>query len=543
MSSPDYVGPSAVRAAVLPARVVYLIGDGSESGLRRAVQEACTRWGGMTEPIVPVKPGGGFEPWFGQLVSLARVDAAVNVDAPSVDATVAAAGLGMDLVSLANIDRVGLSAFTVHPSVTGPPHQGGYIPYAIPREGADLWEVVGAGDLTAEHLDAMPVGSLDVSRRPTNDLIARAQLWGHTLVERTCAQFGETWVSGGPTYGPALVWVAEPGSFWDCVHFWNLRALRPLRIANVPMLIIPPGDVVQHWLNFPSQLARVLERPDEFAPDVVLRGASASVPESVLDETASLLGLERYTGEPRIGHRWPAPMRKAPFTYTVNLDPRAWLTFERSYGVLTDVDIQLFRGTTAVRFSSPVTFGGEGKSLVRISGAALEGLPHRAAVANLIQAGSAWRDNALQLTAFAVNDHYFELHIPELREVTNVLLGEATTRHQLSVKGKPGMAWLDRTDIAPLLEPRVFSAIRELTTPHASAALLASCKSSARKVPSMRTLPRSPHAGADEWSAATKAWKSSNTFRKRWVRMCLSGYAPRLGRTRPQANLRLLRPI
>jgi len=99
-----------------------------------------------------VKPGGGFEPWFGQLVSLARVDAAVNVDALPADATAAAAELGINLVSLANIDRVGLSAFTVHPSVTGPAHQDGYIPYAIPREGAALWEVVGAGDLTAEHL-------------------------------------------------------------------------------------------------------------------------------------------------------------------------------------------------------------------------------------------------------------------------------------------------------------------------------------------------------------------------------------------------------
>ena len=230
------------------------------------------------------------------------------------------------------------------------------------------------------------------------------------------------------------------------------------------MLIIPPG-VVQDWLNFSNQFARVLERPDEFAPDVVLRSASDSVSEAVLDETASLLGLERYTGEPRIGHRWPAPMRKAPFTYTVNLDPRNWLTFERSYGVLTGVDVQLFRGTTTVRFSSPVTFRGGGKALVRISGAALEGLPRRAAVANLLQAGSIWRDNALQLTVFAVNDHYFELHIPQLPEVTNALLGESTIRHQLSVKGKPGMAWLDRTDIGPLREPRVFSAIRELTTP------------------------------------------------------------------------------
>ena len=132
MASPDYIGPTAVRAAVLPARVVYLIADASESGLRRAVQEACTRWGGMTEPIVPVKPGGGFEPAYGQITSLARVDAAVNVDAPSADASAAAAELAKDLISLADIDNFGLSAFTVHPSVTGPAHQDGYIPYTIP---------------------------------------------------------------------------------------------------------------------------------------------------------------------------------------------------------------------------------------------------------------------------------------------------------------------------------------------------------------------------------------------------------------------------
>jgi hypothetical protein len=230
------------------------------------------------------------------------------------------------------------------------------------------------------------------------------------------------------------------------------------------MLIIPPG-VVQDWLNFPNQFARVLERPDEFAPDVVLRSASASVSEAVLDETASLLGLELYTEKPRIGHRSPAPMRKPPFTYLVNLDPRSWLTFERSYGELTDVDVQLFRGTTAVRFSSPVTFRGGGQALMRISGAALEGLPRRGAVAKLIHRDSVWRDNALQLNTLAVNDYYFELHVPELPEVTNALLGETATRHQLSVKGKPGMAWLDRTDVSPLLEPRMFSAIRELTTP------------------------------------------------------------------------------
>jgi hypothetical protein len=118
----DYLGPTAVRAAVLPARVAYLIGDGSEEGLRRAVQEACTRWGGMSEPIIPVKPGGGLEPWWPRMVSDVRADIAVNVDVDRGDAVLAAAHLGMDLVSLADIDRIGIGAFTVHPSAVGPEH-------------------------------------------------------------------------------------------------------------------------------------------------------------------------------------------------------------------------------------------------------------------------------------------------------------------------------------------------------------------------------------------------------------------------------------
>ena len=62
------------------------------------------------------------------------------MDIPPEDASAAAFVLGIDLVSLANIDTIGLSAFTVHPSVIGPAHQEGYIPYTIPREGAALWK-------------------------------------------------------------------------------------------------------------------------------------------------------------------------------------------------------------------------------------------------------------------------------------------------------------------------------------------------------------------------------------------------------------------
>jgi hypothetical protein len=463
----DYVGPTAIRAAVLPARAVYLVADGSADGMRRAVREACTRWGGMTEPIIPVKPGGDIDPWWRQVAQLARADGAVNVDADPEDATVAAGRLGLELVPLADIDLTGLTVCTVHPSVVGPEYLPGSNAYVIASHKQQLWEVTGAGDLTDEHLESLSAGALSV-RRPYDDEVARAQLAGRTLVERTCSQFREHWTLG-MTPGPAVVWISEPDSFKDCVFFWNLRALRPLRLANVPMLLLPYGQV-QHWMHFTDDLAYPLERPAEFTPDVAL--CSLSVAEPLLHETAALLGLQPHNGEPGTMQDGPAPARKPPFTYRTDLEPRRWLNFERAYGEITDVDVQLFRETTTVRFTSPVSSRGVGAALVRLSGAALEGLPRRSAIADRIASGATWSHGALQITACAVNDYLFKLHVPELPEVTDALLSKVTVRHGLSPrKGQAGMAWLDQTDISPLGQPGVFAAIRNLTTPRSKALL------------------------------------------------------------------------
>lgn len=462
MDARDYVGPTAVQAAVLPGRAVYLVAEGSAVGLRRAVQEACTRWGGMTEPIIPVKPSGDVDVWWEQVVSLTRADSVVNVDVDPQDAAGIAGKLGMDLIPLSDIDRTGVAACTVHPSAVGPEQLPGYIAYVMASEKRQLWEVAGAGDLTDAHLESVPTGTFS-TRRPYEDEVARAQLGGRTLVERTCSQFGEHGGSGGPASGPAVIWVTQPGSFQDCVYFWNLRALRPLRLSSLPMLLLPVGQV-QHWMHFPDELAHALERPDEFEPDAALCSFSVSEPE--LHQTAELLGLQHHEGKPRVGHAWPAPTRTPPYTYRIDLDPRSWLNFERSYGQLTDVDVQLFRSTTTVRFTSPVSFRAGGRALVRFSGAALDGLPRRAAVAERILMNSSWRHGSLQIATWAVNDYLFQIHVPELAEVTDALLGRVTARHELSAKkGKVGMAWLEQTDISPLAEPGVFAAIRELTTP------------------------------------------------------------------------------
>ena len=128
----------------------------------------------------------------------------------------------------------------------------------------------------------------------------------------------------------------------------DLRALRPLRYGSLPMLLLPVGQV-QYWLHFAAELGHVLERPDQFEPDVAVRILAVS--DADLHKTASELDLQHHQGEPRIGHAWPAVARKPPFTYLLGLDARRWLVFERSYGAATASTCSCSRAP--LRFASP----------------------------------------------------------------------------------------------------------------------------------------------------------------------------------------------
>jgi hypothetical protein len=459
----DYLGQSSVRAAVLPARAAYLINEGSVPGLRRAVQEACSRWAGMTEPIVPVRPDGGVDAWWVQVAQLSKADQAVNVDVANPRAAATAAQqLDLQLLPLMGIDsRASITQFTCHPGAVGPPSidQNAYV--ISSSEEAPLWEVIAAGDLTRAHLDGLSTETLWV-RRAQEDDIARAQLWGNTLVARTVTQFGEHSAGGGPGAFSAIVWVTEPDSVQDCLFFWNLRALRPLRLGTVPMLLLPV-DHVQHWVGFSAQLAHVLARPDEFAPDVVID--SLSLRKAKLNSTARLLGLRRTTKEIRSGHRWPTNLRQPPFTYRNDVDPRIWFTFERDYGLTTDIDVHLFKDVTNISMASPVTFTGAGSTLVRFSGLPFAPLPKHPAIASCMINGAVWSRGAVQVHTFAINNYRFEFHIPSLPESVDVVLREVTERFELSDKGRLGMALYDAADVTALLEVGAFEAITELTTP------------------------------------------------------------------------------
>jgi hypothetical protein len=372
---------------------VYLVREGSKSGFRRAVQEASTRWGGMTEPIVLVSTEGHLDEWSRQAMELANIDGAVNVDVPEEDATSAAAELGLALVPLAHIDRTGPVRWTCHPAWIGPrdePDQA----YVIACTGGPLWQAVAAGDLTDEHAADLDMNVMAVQRPRTGDEIGRAQVWGSTLLDRTVANFAEYAASGGPWSCPAIVWVVGPDDLRDCCYFWNLRALRPLQLGSVPMLLLP-ADEVEHWVGFDRQLARVLSRPDEFSPDVVLRSLSAE--EATLHHVAAVLGLQHTDDEARTSQRYPPPpLRQVPFTYRLDVDVRSWFVFTREYGVPTDVDIHLFKEGSRVRFSAPVPFTGFGYTLLRLTGAPFDGLPQRPSIAALVVPNADWHGSSIR---------------------------------------------------------------------------------------------------------------------------------------------------
>jgi hypothetical protein len=257
----------------------------------------------------------------------------------------------------------------------------------------------------------------------------------------------------------------DANDFQDCIYYWNLRALRPLQFASVPMLLAPLDDI-EHWVGFDRQLAGLLNRPDEFFPDVVLQSLSAE--ESALRQVAKALGLRRTNKKVRISQQFPPPpLREAPFTYAMNVDVRRWFMFRREYGEPTDVDVHLLSGASRVRFSSPVPFSsaGAGYALVRLAGAPFEGLPQRPSVSGLVVPNADWRAGSIQIRTNAAREYLLQIRIPSLEDAAQTLLAEVTAERSPSDKGRLGMALQAKTDVSALLESGMYEAVAELTTP------------------------------------------------------------------------------
>ncbi|NUK18215.1 hypothetical protein [Streptomyces lunaelactis] len=467
MERREYLGQTLIHATVLPARVVYLIREGSSDGFRSAVRTASGRWGGMTEPIAIVDSEGRVSQDSLDVVAAADLDGVVNVDVNSAHALEVAAQFGLPLVPLAEIGSHGIGQFTCRPSavISAEPGQAAAV---IAQGDAPLWQIAAAGDLDEQRLAAT---QRRVSvRRPVSDVeIGQGQLWGTTFLNRGMSQFGEHSVTNAVPYGgPAVVVVTEPDSLIDCLWFWNTRALRAQTLCPTPMLLMPP-DGARNWVRFERQLAdHALERREaQMHPDAVF--VSSSVPDSTVHETAETLGLVPAPDagiQVRLGGRRDP---QVPYTYLLNCELRHLFQFERAWGWTSQIDAHLFSGESTVDFSSPVQFQRGGQALVRLSSDAFDGLPRRQAVADMIAThvvdGVEWHGDSLQIQSEALDRYRFTLTIPDLALVGRRLLDSATGRWEPSDKGRLGSAIAAQADISALLEPHIFEALVGLKTP------------------------------------------------------------------------------
>lgn len=466
MTPGEHSGPVAVRAELLPARAAYLIRAGSRRGLRRAVQEATTRWGGMAEPIIPVRRDGSVEGWWRQVVEFAGVEGLVDVDVGASVAADVAKSFKLPVTELKHIDRSGITRFSTHPARLpdyGDPTQA----RVIPAVGSPLWQVVLAGDFTAEHEQALD-GSFGYRRAPTADQVVRAALHGQTCLDQTVSNFAENYTAGASSI-PALIWMTTRDTYRDCLWFWNFRALND-RGHNPPPMMIVSADDLPHWIGFDRNLAHQLDRPDEFDPDVVVN--SFSVSEERLHSLAQeFLGLHVSEQKLTSRIRFPADARVPPHTYLTNLELRDFLLFERRYGESREVETYATAGRARLRFTSPIEFSGSGKTLLRMSSPLFDPFPRKDILAKRITNGATWRSDRLEIATNAMNSYQLELHFPSLHEATTLLIGEHTSEWHLSEKGKIADALNADSDLSILLRHSVHEAISHLTSPRSTSYL------------------------------------------------------------------------
>lgn len=455
-----YVGESTVRVSVVPSRVAYLVASRSKVGMLRAIQEATTRWAGVTEPIIVVTPNGNVRPWDRQLVGLSGVVSLVNVDVPETAAKRAAAAIGLPMVELHHIDEYGPGSRTSHPStIMDRSHFGQTM--NIPSDGS-LWQATAIGALSeANQADFESVG-VPIRRPLGDDEAGRLQLFQTTLLDYGRDQFYEIGASNGPMVTSTTLWVTSKNSFADCRMFWNLRALRSLLLESQPMILIP-ADGWENWWDFDRQFQSTLSRPVDVNPDVVLN--SFTVKPDRLDAIAEALGLVRRTEPLRNVMRFPSPERRTPpFTYDKNFEMRHWFVFGRQYGQVSQHRFHVFQGRSVIDVPSPVEFHGQGLALLQVNSEAFDHYPLRKSVAERILPNSEWSQGSLQFGTSANARYRFEVDLPNLAEMIQVALGENRVTYTVSEKGALAHALSERVAPDYVLHPGVRSVLVELTT-------------------------------------------------------------------------------
>lgn len=470
----EYLGQSRFRVVVRPHRVAYFIAGRDRGSFRRAIQEASTRWGGITEPIIPVSAQGRVTPARKQILETAGVDGVVTIDLPRPVAERAARSVQLPSVPIEHLAHT-WDRQTCNPALIATVPAASQL--TIASSGGPLWEAVAAGDLNEDQMVQLreSPATLPLRRALDGYDVARASLGSVTLIDITAHQLNEHFAAAMWVVAPALLWLTKPNSFNDALDFWNMRALRLLGDpAPAPMLIAPMPEALDDWISFDERLEHWLSRPVTVEPDVVL--CSHSVDDATLVAVARRLGWRRAGRHLRASSSLGGPPldpRSAPFTYRTNLDPRMWVVHDRSYGQLATPVVQAFRNETTIGFESPATFTRPhlGGVIVEMREGPIDQLPLSDAVAQMVLPAARWHNQQLQWASRATSRYEFKISLPDPQTIIRKLLDSATRSHALSDKGRLGLSIAHRFDTRLLLDHTCYGCVAQLTTPRDQALL------------------------------------------------------------------------
>lgn len=503
----------SVRATVGPARAAYLVRAGDRGAFVRAIQAASSRWGGVTEPIVPVRKSGNIDGRWIHTVELSGVDGLLNVNVPDELAAAAQQQVDLPVFDLEKPSRGDRIRYTVHPVNVGdqrsPPDGGQYL---MAHRDSFLWQRVAAGDYSPDlesDLAQFPVERAK-DRIQIVERFVNAQINGFTWLDVGTRQLeeitdieshyesyweadtslfdpgliNEQWYRGGIHTPPLILWITRRDSLQECLWFWNLRAVRSSRYRHIPMLLVPLVSELS-WEQLGMAIRPFLQRAEDVVPDVAI--GSLNIDVEILTDIGHKLGLTptteiaKSTWTPR-----PGPLRNPPYTFQCNESVGWQLAYRRRYGSRTDVTTPVMDGRCRIEFDSPIVARGSGGLLVRMATEKLVGLPQRQSVATMFNESAVWRTGDLQLPAPDVRRLRFDLQLPSDEDIAWTVLRDHCQDAQISDKGKLAQALQDIGGIDFLLDEAVRDTIQDLTT--------------GRSKSLMRELQQQDHAGkSPEW--------------------------------------------
>lgn len=432
--------------------VAYLIDHRSATSLRRVVEHASTRWGGVKEVAAHVSAAGSLSRfWSASLRFNLKPDAVVCIRplkaAPRARVEQAC---GVQLIPDISFDIEGTS-HGANPLFLYTEDQLRELTIVQPRRMA-LDAVVACGYVppvdrpTWERAGATIVDSDDWIR------LALAQIADETALSATLPQYTELDIEA-LNVSPSVVWVTDKPTPAELTAFWNQRAV--LRHGPVPAFaVLVPIEIAQST-EFRTAIVNVMTSRGRFvSPDLVV--ASMSVGADHLREIGQSWGFT-FEKRDRITHhlgRQVSQVRHAPGD--VSFVANAGLMFlglrRRMPGRRTRQLVQFERPMTRMWLESPVSFRGAVPIKLRLTAERYLDAPASSAVAKLYHDAAKWDENTLEFPFIASEPFNFDLRIPEAADLLRAYEADHGISYELSDKGRYARAVLALAGAADIFD-------------------------------------------------------------------------------------------